>query len=62
MCDWKSGEPRVCEPHKCEGWDWYDIDQIPSPLFKACPSSIEAYKTGKNYFDYEYIKEKAEMI
>ncbi len=49
--DWKSGEPQVLEPHKCEGWDWYDIDNLPEPLFKAEYSGIEAYKTGRNFFD-----------
>lgn len=49
--DWKSGEPQVLEAHKCEGWDWYDIDDLPDPLFKAEYSGIEAYKTGRNFFD-----------
>lgn len=49
--DWKSGEPQVLEPNKCEGWGWYDIDHLPEPLFKAEYSGIEAYKTGRNFFD-----------
>lgn len=51
VADWKSGEPQVLEPHKCEGWDWYDIDNLSEPLFKAEYSGIEAYKTGRNFFD-----------
>ena len=51
IVDWKSGTPQTCEPEKCEGWDWYDIDALPSPLFKGLDSCVEAYKTGKNYFD-----------
>lgn len=51
VADWKSGEPIVMEPEKCEGWDWYDIDNLPEPLFKAEYSGIEAYKTGKIFFD-----------
>jgi 8-oxo-dGTP diphosphatase len=50
-CDWKSGEPKVMEPEKCEAWGWYSIDEIPTQLFKSFPSIIEALKTGKNYFD-----------
>jgi 8-oxo-dGTP diphosphatase len=23
----------VCEPEKCERWDWFPYDQLPSPLF-----------------------------
>lgn len=51
IADWQSGEPQVLEPEKCESWDWYDLANLPSPLFAAIPSYIEAYKTGKNYFD-----------
>ncbi len=51
LADWKGGEPTVKEPEKCEAWGWYDIDNLPAPLFGGIPSAIEAYKTGKNYFD-----------
>ncbi|MDO8594490.1 MAG: NUDIX domain-containing protein [bacterium] len=50
--DWKSGEPKVLEPLKCEEWCWFDMNALPSPLFKAIPYTIEAYKTGKSYFDF----------
>ena len=49
--EWKSGEPQVLEPHKCEEWRWFDIDALPSPRFYACDFTVEAYKTGKNFFD-----------
>jgi len=52
MADWENGEPKVMEPDKCEGWDWYDINNLPQPLFRPVPSYIEAHKTGKNYFDF----------
>ncbi|HSR89280.1 MAG TPA: NUDIX domain-containing protein [Candidatus Udaeobacter sp.] len=51
IADWKSGEPKIMEPEKCEGWDWYDMDNLPQPLFSTIPSYIEAYKTGRNFFD-----------
>lgn len=51
IADWESGEPQVMEPEKCEGWEWYDIDDLPSPLFGTVQTSIEAYKTGRNYWD-----------
>jgi 8-oxo-dGTP diphosphatase len=51
VADWESGEPQIMEPEKIEGWDWYDIDELPQPLFSTIPSYIEAYKTGKNYWD-----------
>lgn len=51
VADWESGEPQTLEPDKCESWQWYDLDRLPEPLFAPEYSSIEAYKTGKNYFD-----------
>ena len=51
IADWKSGEAKVLEPQKCEGWDWYGIEELPKPLFATIPSYIEALKTGRNYFD-----------
>src|SRR3989344_4729351 len=49
--DWKSGEPKLLEPEKCEGWGWYDISDPPSPLFEAGRLHIESYKTGRSYYD-----------
>ncbi|MDB5259087.1 MAG: 8-oxo-dGTP diphosphatase [Candidatus Taylorbacteria bacterium] len=49
--DWKSGEPQVLEPEKCEGWDWYEVDNLPSPRFATADKHIEAIKTGVNFFD-----------
>ncbi len=51
IADWKNGEPKIMESEKIEGWDWYDMDNLPSPLFATLPSYIEAYKTGKNFWD-----------
>lgn len=51
IADWRNGEPIVMEPSKCEGWDWYDMDALPSPLFSTIPTYIEAFKTGKNFWD-----------
>lgn len=43
--DWKSGEPKVLEPDKCEGWGWYELGNLPDPLFQVINDYIEAYKT-----------------
>lgn len=32
-CDWTTGEPRVTEPDKCLGWEWFSIDEIPENTF-----------------------------
>lgn len=49
--DWKSGEPQILEPEKTESWGWYDLNNLPQPLFKTIPRTLEAYKTGQYYFD-----------
>ena len=51
IADWQRGEPQLLEPEKCESWDWYDIEKLPSPVFAAIPSYLEALKTGRNFFD-----------
>jgi 8-oxo-dGTP diphosphatase len=52
IADWESGEPRIIERDKIEGaWEWRDLDNLPSPLFKGIPSAIEAHKGGNNFFD-----------
>lgn len=49
LADWKSGEPAVLEPEKSESWAWYDLDNLPQPLFEMCKLAIDSYKTGKIY-------------
>src|SRR3989339_1022927 len=33
IADWKSGEAKIMEPDRIEGWAWYDLDNLPQPLF-----------------------------
>ncbi len=51
MADWESGEPELLEPEKFEMWSWYDLDDLPEPLFYPQLTALEAYKTGKVFFD-----------
>ena len=51
IAEWKNGEPKVLEPDKCERWDWYDLNNIPSPLFGACAMALECYCNGNQYID-----------
>ena len=36
------GEPQVLEQDKCEGWQWFDYQQMPEPLFPPVQSLIQA--------------------
>ncbi len=51
LAEWVSGEPVVAEPHKNESWAWYDLENLPAPLFGCTENYIEAYKTGRSYFE-----------
>lgn len=51
QADWKSGESKILEPEKSESWGWYDLDNLPTPLFEMCKLSIESYKMKINYYD-----------
>lgn len=39
-----------CEPHKTEGWKWFDLESLPSPLFSSIHQLIsnKFYGTGLN--------------
>ncbi len=30
---WRGDEPKLIEPDKCERWEWFALDNLPSPLF-----------------------------
>lgn len=34
------GEPKLLEPHKCDGWGWFTWDTLPTPLFSPIRSLI----------------------
>ena len=50
VAEWVSGAPIVVEPDKREAWEWYDIDNLPTPLFAVESLYIEAYKSGQSHF------------
>ncbi|OGE87705.1 MAG: hypothetical protein A3J07_03260 [Candidatus Doudnabacteria bacterium RIFCSPLOWO2_02_FULL_49_13] len=51
IADWKNGEPQELEPDKMVDWRWYELDNIPRPVFSMVDHYIKAIKTGKNFFD-----------
>lgn len=32
-CEYVSGEAKRLEPEKCAGWQWFDYQNLPAPLF-----------------------------
>ncbi len=49
--DWASGDPTVLEPDKAGIWEWYDINNLPKPLFLPIKHTLQALKTNRNFFD-----------
>ena len=47
------GEPSLLEPQKCEGWQWFDWDQLPDPLFPPVISLIKGFSLDKLKRFYE---------
>lgn len=46
VCEAPIGEPQLMEPEKCGGWDWYDLDDLPQPLFIVTRRMIESLRSG----------------
>ena len=53
VAEWKSGDPKILEPEKAEEWRWYDLGDLPEPLFEFCKLSFDAYKTERYYYKSE---------
>ncbi|MFN0125029.1 MAG: nucleotide triphosphate diphosphatase NUDT15 [Blastocatellia bacterium] len=46
VCEAPEGQPQLREPEKCDGWAWYDPDQLPAPLFIVTERMIASLATG----------------
>jgi 8-oxo-dGTP diphosphatase len=46
VCEAPGGEPRLMEPEKCDGWEWYDLDDLPRPIFIVTQRMIESLRSG----------------
>ncbi len=50
LAEYVSGEAVASEPDKCLGWDWYDTDTLPQPIFPSTERAIRAKDTGQFFF------------
>ncbi|MFE2322724.1 phosphotransferase [Streptomyces sp. NPDC059385] len=41
-----SGRPRIMEPDRCDGMDWYLLDALPAPMVAYCRAGLDAYRAG----------------
>lgn len=47
-CNEYEGTVTLTEPDKCEGWEWYSLDNLPKPILPGHVSAIEVYKAQRN--------------
>lgn len=48
-CDNFTGEPELKEPEEIVEWRWFDINNLPEPMFRSCVHIMENYKQGLFY-------------
>lgn len=41
--DYAGGKIVNKEPHKCEGWEWFDMEKLPHPLFCGIDEVIQGH-------------------
>ena len=46
-----SGEPRICEPDKVEELGWFDLNNLPEPIFDPVKTVLDALASGTRYFE-----------
>jgi 8-oxo-dGTP diphosphatase len=58
VANWVEGDPIVMEPDKCIEWRWFDIDNLPSPLFVTVGRVIDAAVSPYVNYDTAVIYDK----
>jgi len=56
VCEAPEGDPLLMEPEKCEGWNWYDLNDLPDPLFIVTRRMIESLQSGVLIKDLSVIE------
>lgn len=41
VADYASGEVKNLEPDRCEGWHWFDWNELPKPLFQPVQNLLK---------------------
>ena len=46
LCDDFEGDPKIMEPAEITKWAWFDLDEIPQPMFFPSEKAIKNFKEG----------------
>jgi len=49
LCDNFEGEAKVMEPEEITEWKWFDLKELPSPLYFPSEKVLKNYKNGEFY-------------
>lgn len=49
LCKEFKGEPKVMEPEEITKWKWFDLDNLPKPMFFPSEKAIKNFKLGEIY-------------
>ncbi len=49
ICEDFEGEPQVMEPDEITCWEWFDLNDLPEPLYFPSEKVFENYKQNKFY-------------
>jgi 8-oxo-dGTP diphosphatase len=52
--EWVAGEPINSAPEETTDWQWFDMNELPSPLFPPIEKYLIAMQTGQNFFDSSF--------
>lgn len=44
-----SGVPRIAEPEKCDGLEWFDLERLPAEMIPIRRKVLESCKNGVHY-------------
>ena len=54
LCERWQGEVINAEPEKCEGWAFFDFDDLPAPMVPSQVAAIKAWCAGKRYSEFGF--------
>ena len=49
LCEKFVGEPQVMEPDEITKWEWFDLNNLPTPIFKPSLKLLKNYQDGVFY-------------